>query len=231
MYADLVREDSPAAWWPMDDAGTTLREIVGGATATAFGTGHTFREPGLPFPSAKVAGNGGWTFTPTAGMLGANYTIECWANFDSFVTADISSIYAISGAAGAGWRRFLRAGQGTTTSAFADSAQTSTSSGSSFASAAGSLVSNKTYHLAFVYSGGTGTPYINGVAGTPTTTSNSTPASVASMFGYIGKGWADNQALWPSYAKYAHIAQYNTALSAARVLQHYLAGLREGVSY
>jgi hypothetical protein len=228
-YYDVVAADSPAAWWPMDDASTAgLRELVAGRTAAAVGTGHVARQGGLPFKGAKTVGTYGWQFTPDTAMLGASYSIECWAIFDQFVNADFSEILGISGSAD--WRRFLRVGRGTTTTAQMEAAQASAGVGTDFESAI-VLATATPYHLVTTYTGTTGKHYVNGVEVYSGTVSNSTPTDVTGQNGWLLGGWAGTNSFWPAYGTFAHVASYNAALSAAQVARHFVEGRREGVSY
>lgn len=232
--SQLIRADGPAAYWPCDDADpATLRELVAGRNAAKVGSGQVALQQLGPMRGVKVVGAYGYQFTPATALLSGPYTVECWAKFDAFVNADISSIFAIAGTTD--WRRFVRVGQGTASLAFADAGQTDgPSAAPAYTSGAGSLAINTLYHLACTYDtsgANTGRWYINGELATSTAVTNVTPANVTSQNGWLLGGWAGSSSTWPTFGTFAHIAAYTRALSASEIKAHYRAGLRERVSY
>lgn len=229
-YYDTVAADSPVAWWPLDDASGSLRELVGGLTGTIVGTAPTYRVAGpLPFVGVQVAALTAVTFTASMSVVTDNYTVEWWGNHNSVAT--IQHIMGVSGASN--YRSFVRLRTDLSPVVFEAGRNNAGATGGAVSvSGTSTIATSRHWAVSVTRSTGAYSFYANGVLlNSGTSTVNPTAADVTSQTGYIIGGWAGDNTAWRSSGTLAHIAYYGSVLSAATIARHYLEGLRHGVAY
>lgn len=214
-YADEVLLDTPVAYWKLTDLtdssgnSRTLTAPVGGVQTSLRGliTGAT--------PGGAKELNGfhsvGYTRADDAGLSPSpNMTWECW-------------VYMPPGGIGLSGMNILKKGPSTigTRSNGRVYWQVETPSGATWLDSTTLLTSNQLYHIVGTAAAGTYRLYINGVEEPGSFSFETTIADNSSPFS-IGGNAADATFL----GTVDEVAVYNTALSSARVLAHYNAGIK-----
>jgi hypothetical protein len=218
-YSSVVSTDSPVAYWRLADltdssgGGRTLTAAVGGTVTQA---------------SSLIAGGGStdaieFTGTHTTGVTRAddatlspspNMSWECW-------------IKPTPGGIGSSAMSIMKKGLHTlgTRSNGKLYWQVETPSGATWLDGTTTLASNTTYHIVGTAAAGTYRLYINGVE-EPGSFSFETSITDNSSAFSIGGNVADATFV----GVVDEVAFYNTALSGARILAHYNAGVSAGGS-
>jgi hypothetical protein len=223
-YSAAVLADSPAAYWPLGEAsGTAAADAAGSNTGTYSGSVALGAAP-LMVGDGHTSANftGGQMAAPDAAALrlgGGDITIEMWLKPSSFgayvcIIDNVNRAYSLFPNPGGSALDEIYIGFGATGGG-----------GSAFGGSAGflptSMATGVAQQLVVTRSGTTLTGYRNGAQGTPATwTSGTTNSSTGvTIAGNPSTGGALYQGL------IGHVSLYPSALSAARVLAHYNAGI------
>jgi hypothetical protein len=222
-YVIEVFADTPVSYWKLDETGgTTAVDSAGGNKGTYTG-GYTLNQAGIPStgrPAVLFNGSSGYVnLGATAALnLTAAWTLEAWVYLTSTPNGCgvISEVYPGSGNVlyeiGFG---FSAGGAALTVGYY---------TGSAWYVAAGAALSlNAWHHVVGTWDGTTLRLYADGAQ-----VATATPAAkpVAGMDGlYIGKRH-DNAGSAPFFpGRIDEVAIYSAALSAARITDHYNAGI------
>ena len=221
-YADAVLADSPVSYWKLDEtSGTTAADAVGSNNGTYTG-GYTLNQTGIPStgrPSVLFNGTSGYVDlgAPAALNLTAAWTLEAWVYLTSTPNGAgiISEQYPSSG------NVLYELGFGLSTSG-ANLAGGYYTGSAWYIATGGSLSLNAWHHVACTWDGTTLRLYADG-AQVATATPGAAPVAGINTL-YIGRRHdASFNPFFPGRIDEAAI--YSTALSAARILAHYNAGL------
>lgn len=218
-YRNAVLADAPLAVWQMDDlSGTTMVDSVAARNGTYLGTFAFGQDSLLSNDLAKTS----VAFTPigrgqvaSAAWMDVDYlTAEAWIRPDAFGgNRQIVCRDNLGSAGELAWRLQL---EGSKLRGYVFPTVGSLAS----VLGATTLIANTTYHVALTYDGSTIKIYVNGVLDGSVALSG-----VARKTGKpIGVGSLPGSAEGFS-GKIDEVAFYGSALSAARILAHYNAGL------
>lgn len=216
-YSNMIRADSPAAYWPLNEtSGTNADEVIGGSDGTCQG-GLTMGGASGPLASEtnvapNLDGSNDYISTSYAPFVnGTVRTFEGWGYRDTDTTLDV---LVGSASASTPFRLQIRSAESgriqlrpqNSAIAFWDTAWPGQSQWVHFA-------------LTFDESGDTATLYINGVSkgAKAMTDAYSSPGNFQA--GAAGSG-SD-----PFDGRLAHFAIYNRALTLSEIQGHYIAGL------
>ena len=222
-YFDVVRATSGLlAYWPLGEtSGTSAFDYKGGYTGTYTGSptlNSTKMKPGFDMgcPTFVKASSQYVAMGDVSALeANANLSIECWFTLSALPTVGevLDALYGklnhyyVTYYNNAGTYMFHTSANHTDTPA-----QNTVT-----------LTVNQVYHFVLTWNGTTVKHYLDGVQlGSDRTQTSAAPASTATAV-EIGRF---NGTYYHS-GKIAHVAHYNTALSAATVLQHYNQGVSE----
>lgn len=221
-YAGVVLRDGPVGYWPLDETsgttafdrsgngrnGTYTGTITPGARSSALG-----RAPDFGGGYIDIADNS--AFSPQAGANGL-LTIEAWAQID--VLGTLRYIFTKGNGAGYEWATQANVGN------FYTGIVWNTGGGNAIGPVDGGVVNTSMHHIAWVASKAAplGALYLDGVLVASTVTSPDTSSDGPSpvQIGRRGDGYANT---WDGLIQ--HVAIFPTALSAARIKAHYVAGI------
>ena len=231
-YADEVLADSPAAYWRLGEAsGITAADASGNGRAGTYTpnsggswTGGTLGQAGALAGDADAAalfnGSGGHALL-AASALGnspAEWTLEAWVK-----AAAQSNRFALALGRGTATNPFIGIGSGITTTSALRINYRSDAGATQIGAEGGTAFDGAWHHLAYTFAAGTARGYVDGVEvvtvgpavvlGAITLDRTAAGALVRTSAGLFLAGAIDEAAV------------YATALSAARILAHYNAGV------
>ena len=222
-YSSAILADSPVAYWRLGEtSGTVAADATGhgnaGTYAGAAGS-YTLGQPGALFQDGDTAtqfdGRAGYVVVPNSTGLQTNQvSIELWIKklTETPWGTYISKNVAYGGKSGSGWFQLLNYGS-TGRLQFRVTGEDAASSLQS----ASTLLLNTWYHVVATYDGTTARLYVNGASDSSLSVT-ATPAQTGDPL-YIGRrpdGYYSNAVL-------DEVAIYSSALSAAQVMNHWVA--------
>lgn len=210
-YNAEVLADTPDLFWKLNDAsGNPVDSSGNGRNATSTAS-VTYQQPG-PFSgsfSVLMPGGGSVKRTPVPTSVTDNFTLECWFKFD-LISVDNQIIIYNGGSGTDGYGLLVRSG--------ASQFLRYLAGGVSLGGNTSDVVTSAAFkHLAIIRRAGDWEIWVNASLNAGGITTPGTPvgnfqiASDANLQGY----WSNT-------------AVYSTALSGARILAHYNAGIAAG---
>lgn len=222
-YPSAVLADSPQAYYRMDESsGTTLHDSSGNSQNGTLNATFTLGQTGALANDVDTAilfnGSTGYAALPAGVTQGANVTLECWFKLSNTTFGTFPRVIADDNAGSThhGIEFCIESGGGGffANLGFNTSSNTVAYTGTSF-------TAGIWYHIAVTYDGTTCILYLNGVNVASSTISKTL---VAGGFVYnIARNPGDSSDFFPGTVD--EVSIYNTALSGARILAHYNAGL------
>lgn len=219
VYRDQVLADGPLGYWRLGElTGTTAQDASGAGRHGTYAGGVALAQSSLlpagQDPSALFDGTTGWVSVPATGLgLGVGPgTLECWLRLDAGFAGNPRALAFGSNQA---WELFID-GSTRVLQVF--------NFNGGVRSTGYALTVGTTYHVALTVSATAVSVYVNGaVVWTELRTGTASNAGMAFAIGQSGNGndW------WKGALD--EVAVYPTALSAARVRDHYAAGSAAGV--
>lgn len=214
-----ILADSPAVYFPLDDAASPLKDRSGnGRDLSSYSGSGTYQQAGPSGLTALDVHAGRWALAAagTWQVDQSHYTLEGWFMWNGTTATDRGMWGAFGGAASTGVLFWFNTGN-----------VPSVWHGATQLGAAGAtMVSGAWEHLALVWDGTTATYYRNlGVVASATLGAPGTSNTPAQLSGYGTLTSSTRE--FPGSA--AHVIGYDTALSLARLTAHYRAGRRSGV--
>lgn len=218
-YADVVLKDNPSGYWRLNEAGgTTAQDASGNNHPGSYVGTVAYSQPAvINEPTTSIGFNGSTTtVTSSAVAQGAtnnSYSIEGWALFTGAPPGTAVSIASQEAASGVEstiyWTGTAFEFQHGAPSSFIHATYTFTP------------VVGTAYHLVGVYDGVNAKLYVNGVLVATTAASTSNAGVTGTRIGsFSNSGGID---FWPG--RISDVAVYNSALTAAQIANHYLAGI------
>ncbi|MBU6226159.1 MAG: fibronectin type III domain-containing protein, partial [Acidobacteria bacterium] len=208
-YGDVVRADSPSAYWPLtDQPGSAVSVDALGGPALSGAIAH-----GMPAP----IGGTGAAFLNRSPLTGARDVsvpgaVEAWVNVGS-VNGDYAVVASV-GDRSNGWEVRIDPMGAVSAVSFNNDAQTEVGS------SAGVVMPGAWYHLAVSTDGTTATIVVNG---------ESVATGVAALVGGAIRFGADVSGENSLYGSIAHVAVYPMNVPASRLAAHFAAsGYRPG---
>jgi hypothetical protein len=220
-YAQNVLQDSPVAYWPLNEtSGAVANDLSGNGYSAAYQATPTLgAAPIAPGLGTSVALNGTSQYVSIGSVSGSldTYTgsFEAWFNlpaasnesgWPAIISSDGSGANPIAVSAAIQTNGTVDAGYYSGSAWYQAKSSTAVNTGASF-------------HLVYVNTGTELLLYLNGVLVSSLAT---TEAAVTVADWYLGFNPSQTSYL---NGRISNCAIYNTALSAARILAHYNAGI------
>lgn len=236
-----IEADMPIGYWKMNDADTTFTDSSGnGYNLTAVGS-NNFQSTALATGSVYAIDQptGGFPVNEGGGAKGASnvfssitfpITLEAWVNLDNTgATHPIIFTHKRTWTGSEGYTGFHLAvnSSGAVYAFYGDGGNFGSTNRAGAQSTAGDITFGQTYHIVGVFNAlGDVDIYINGSAVSTTGFGTATSLSTAAGYPTIGHGNFSNIGSNETTAQGTidEVVLYDTALSAARISQHYAAG-------
>lgn len=221
-YAATVLADGPVSYWPLDDdAGTTVRDLLGASPGTVNGSGCAFRQTGgfggafgIHFDEQDCELDVSTTLFQFPGN--APYTIEAWAVIDPNADKTFRHVFTHEDRKNNGPEQGYALAYIDTTHVRAERGVTM----NSFVDADSGTLAAGFHYLAVTYDGATLTLYVDGQQAAASPTTDMMP-SFTDMPAMIGAAPTTGQHF---FGVIDDVAIYDRALGASQIAAHRQAG-------
>lgn len=220
-YAQVVLQDGPVAFWPLDEtSGTVANDLSGNGYNGTYTGGFTLGLAGIPAggTGAKFNGTTGYVVAPLVTTAVASFTLEAWVNFDG-ATA-LHGPFVENGNASGGYS--MGCGSGTYDTAGNDFLSLYEVKSWNLPSTTTPIPTTGWHHCAIVVGANAETTYYLDGAQVGTNTNNVILAPAGNTF--LATDYLANSDRYFG-GILANCAIYNKVLTAAQVQNHYNAGI------